>query len=130
MAPLRGIPLAGRGKPLPPEFPYKGQWLLENRMFLYRPTEQRSVGGPEMTTTLNEGRPNWCFGLNSMQLAFALRVGSEELFEHNRACTLFLVRTDDVPPIRGASQAKRYIFQIGDRQTVIIVEGVGPSGNA
>ena len=43
-----------------------------------------------MTPTLNEGRPNWCFGLNSMQLAFALRVGSEELFEHNALVRYFL----------------------------------------
>jgi hypothetical protein len=129
---LKGMPLKGQGKPLPPDFPYQGEWLLENRIFLYRPAAQTSLGGgsPEMTPTLNEGTPDWCFGINSMQLAWTLRVGSEEIFKHNRAGTLFLVRTDDVPPTHGATHAKRYIFQIGDRQAPIIIEAGGLSGSA
>jgi hypothetical protein len=128
--PLKGIPLAGQGKPLSADFPYKGEWILEGRIFLYRPAAQRSLGGPEMTPVVNEGKSNWCFGINSMQLAFALRVDSEKIFLHNRMGTLFLVGADDVGPTAGASHAKRYIFQIGDVQAPIIIEGGGPSGNA
>jgi hypothetical protein len=127
---LKGIPLRGQGTPLPADFPYKGEWLLENRIFLYRPDAQRSLGGAEMTPILNEGTSHWCFGINSMQLGFALRVNSEDIFRHNREHTLFLVRTDDVPPTLGAGHAKRYIFQIGDVQAPLIIEGGGPSGNA
>src|SRR5690242_2341166 len=95
------MPLASQGKPLPGEFPYVGQWILEDRIFLYRPKAPQSLGGPEMTLLLDSG-PQWCFGINSMQLAFALGVGSDKIFEHNRNGTLFLVRTDDVPPIHRA----------------------------
>jgi hypothetical protein len=34
------IPLPFKqGKPLPPDFPYEGQWLMENRIFIYRPKD-------------------------------------------------------------------------------------------
>jgi hypothetical protein len=130
MSPLKGISLSGQGKSLPPDFPYKGEWLLENRIFLYRPTAQHSLGAPEMTPIIGSGSPDWCFGINSMQLAWALQVGSEDIFAHNRAATLYLVRTDEVAPTRGATEAKRYIFQIGERQTAITIEAGGPSGTA
>lgn len=129
---LKGLPLNGQGKSLPDDFPYKGEWLLEGRMFLYRPIAQTSLGGgtPEMTPIVNEGSSDWCFGINSMQLAFALQVGSEEIFKHNRAGTLFLVRTDNVTPTHTAIAAKRYIFQIGERQAPITIEASAHSGTA
>jgi len=126
----KGLPLRGQGTPLPAGFPYEGQWILEGVMFLYRPSAQTSLGGPEMTPAVKYGESSWCFGLNSMQLAFSLRVGSEEIFEHNRNETLFLVRTDDVPPTHGATHAKRYIFQIGDVQAGMTIEAGAPGGNA
>ena len=128
---LKGIPLTGQGKPLPEDFPYKGEWLLENRIFLYRPTHQRMLGGrmPEMTPFIQSGA-DWCFGINSMQLAWALRVGSERIFEYNRTGTLYLVRVDDVAPAHGATSAKCYIFQINNLQAGITIEAGGPSGAA
>ena len=127
----KGLPLAGQGKPLPFDFPYKGQWLLEGRVFLYRPENQTSLGGPEMTVILNDNSDDWCLGFNSMQLAFALRVGSEQIFAHNSARTLFLVRTDDVPPPSPSGlKAKRYIFQIEDRQAPVTIELGIPGGRA
>ena len=33
------IELAGQGEPLPAEFPYRGEWMLKPRMFLYIPDE-------------------------------------------------------------------------------------------
>ena len=125
-----GIDLAGQGNPLPTDFPYKGQWILEPRIFLYRPENQQSLGRPEMTPVVDPGSPNWSFGINSMQLAWQLHVGSEQIFAHNKAGTLLLVRVDDVPASAGATHAKRYIFQIGDRQAGITIEGGGPSGSA
>jgi hypothetical protein len=129
---LKGIPLAGQGTPLPADFPYSGEWLLENRIFLFRPTAPGTLegSGPEMTPIFPYGEFDWCFGINSMQLALALGVSGEEIFTHNRARSLFLVRTDDVPPQRGGAHAKRYIFQIGDRQEAIFIEHGTPSGTA
>lgn len=121
MSLVKRMPLVGQGEPLPREFPYVGQWILRDRIFLYRPKVPQSSGGPEMTLLLRS-EPQWCFGINSVQLAFALGVGSDKIFEHNRNGTLFLVRTDDVPPTRGAIAAKRYVFRIGVCQTEFVVK--------
>ena len=131
MTELTGIPLSGQGKPLPSDFPYKGEWLLENRIFLFHPTDPATIEGtgPEMTAFLSYGKP-WCFGINAMQLAFALGVTGEEVFSHNRAHTLFLVRADDVTPTRGGTRAKCYIFQIGDRQEALFLEDGIQGGSA
>ena len=83
-----------------------------------------------MTPIINQGKANWCFGINAMNLGLVLRVGSEKIFDHNRARTLFLVGTEDVAPTHGATAAKRYVFQIGDVQADITIETGGPSGNA
>src|SRR5580704_1339334 len=96
----------------------------------YRPTAQRTIGGPEMTPIINQGKANWCFGINAVNLGLDLRVGSEKIFDLNRARTLFLVGTEDVAPTHGATAAKRYVFQIGDVQAGITIETGGPSGNA
>src|SRR5882724_7254244 len=125
MEPLKGIPLTGQGDPLPRDFPYKGQWLHKYRLFLYRLDE---AGDTEMTAVARWGS-DICAGINSKQLASVLGLSSEEIFEHNKANTLFLVRADDMPAARGSTRAKRYIFQIGERQGGITIEGGGPSGN-
>ena len=125
METLKGVPLRNQGEALPTDFTYEGQWIHKPRMFLYRPSAQRSLVGAEMTPVVNDA-----FGINSMHLAFELGLNSEEIFEHNRAHTLYLVTADDVPPTMGAAFAKRYVFQIGDRQAVITTEWGGPSGNA
>jgi hypothetical protein len=83
-----------------------------------------------MTPIINQGKANWCFGINAVNLGLDLRVGSEKIFDHNRARTLFLVGTEDVAPTHGATAAKRYVFQIGDVQAGITIETGGPSGNA
>ena len=125
MEPPKGVPLRNQGEALPPDFPYEGQWIHKPRVFLFRPSAQQSLGGPEMTSVVNDA-----FGINSMQLAFELRINSEEIFEHNRARTLHLVTAEDVPPTMGAAFAKRYVFQVRNRQAVITTEWGGPSGNA
>jgi hypothetical protein len=91
---------------------------------------QRTIGGPETTPIINQGKANWCFGINAMNLGLVLRVGSEKIFDHNRARMLFLVGTKYVAPTHGATAAKRYVFQIGDVQADITIETGGPSGNA
>jgi hypothetical protein len=120
----------GQGEPLPANFPYEGEWLLQNRIFLFRPTDRATVDTTEMTTILSYGKPDWCLGINVMQLAYGLGVTAEDVFSHNRKQTLFLVRTDDVPPTRGGTRAKRYIFQIGDRQEAIFIEDGLQAGRA
>jgi hypothetical protein len=36
--------MIGQGKPLPPDYPYKGQWLIEDLLFIHEPTDAQSFG--------------------------------------------------------------------------------------
>lgn len=121
MEEVKGIPLSGQGRPLPPDFPYKGEWLLANRIFLYRP-DAPTRSEVQMSVFLNYGRDDWMLGLDATQLADGFGIDADVLFEHNRAHTLYLIDADDVAPSRGGLRAKRYIFQIGDRQIPIFLE--------
>jgi hypothetical protein len=126
------IRLPGQGRALPQGFPYKGEWLVERRIFLHLPENQQALGAatPEITPVHRFSESEWCFGINAMLLAWQLGVGSHEIFAHNRRGTLSLVGVDDPPPTAGATHARRYTFQIGERQTSITLEGGGPSGTA
>jgi hypothetical protein len=124
------ISLRGQGNPLPPHCPYKGEWLLENVMFLYQPKDQTALGDglPEMTAGFRRGDGERCFGINSIQLASALGIDSEQVFEHNRAGTLFLESAFDVAPSHGSAHAKRYVFRIGDKSVGMTIEA-GPTAS-
>ena len=119
------IQLPGQGRPLPHGFPYKGEWLAERRIFLYVAENQRVVGtaAHEITPVHQLSASEWCFGIDATALAWQLGVGSHEIFAHNRRRTLFLVGVDDPPPTTEATHARRYIFQIGERQASITLEG-------
>ena len=60
------IPLNGQGNPLPPNFPYRGEWILEPRMFLYVPdqAEATASNAPRFTASLNDNGDDWCFGFD------------------------------------------------------------------
>jgi hypothetical protein len=77
--------LSGQGKPLPKDFPYKGEWLVEPRIFLYRPENPHDTGIPEITPVHQLSESEWCFGINSITLSRNFGVGSHEIFAHNRA---------------------------------------------
>ena len=87
------IPLNGQGNPLPPNFPYRGEWILEPRMFLYVPDQAESTASnaPRFTASLNDNRDDWCFGFDSEQLATALNITTDSLFQANRHRKLTLV---------------------------------------
>jgi hypothetical protein len=129
---MNSIRLPGQGRALPRDFPYKGEWLAERRIFLYVPDAQHSLGAgiQEMTPVHQFNESEWCFGINAMVLAFQLHVGSHEIFAYNRRGTLLLVRVDEPLPTAGATHARRYTFQVDDRQTSITIEGGTPSGAA
>jgi hypothetical protein len=122
------IPLRGQGKPLSADCPYEGEWLIENKMFLYWPTNQQTEIA-EFTAGFQRADGEWCFGFNAETMASELGIGSEEIFVHNRNRTLILDDVSAVPPQREGTAAKGYRFRIGDRTADFIIE-VGPGGTA
>ena len=121
------VPLLGQGKPLPADCPYEGEWLHENKLFLYRSDQPMEV---EFTAGFHRGDGEWCLGFNAVTLASLLGFGSKEVFEHNRNRTLIL---DDVRPVpapqRDGGTAKEYVFRAGNRFAGLVVE-TGPEGTA
>jgi hypothetical protein len=124
---INSIPLAGQGTKLPPNIPYIGEWLLDDYIFLYEPADQlaQEEAVRETTVFFQHRDSEWCVGINAIVLALDLGVGCRALFAHNWIGTLMLVRVDDgpAPTSPGQPPAKRYIFQIDDRQAAIVIEG-------
>lgn len=123
------VPLLGQGKPLPADCPYAGEWLIENKMFLYRPEHGRTEIELMAIFQMPDGKQ--CFGFNSETMAKQLGVGSEEIFAHNRNRTLVLVGVaNDVLPRRGGTAAIGYRFTIdGNRFADFAIEN-SPGGTA
>jgi hypothetical protein len=122
------MPLLGQGKSLPADCPYEGEWLHENKLFLYRPTNNQPQT-VELTAEFRRADGKWCFGFNAATLASELGVWSDEIFEHNRNRTLILEGVASVPPQGGGAAAMGYRFRIGDRTADCIVEA-GPESIA
>ena len=79
------VPLLGQGKPLPGYCPFEGEWLIENKLFLYRADQAMDV---EFTAGFLRADGEWCLGFNAATLASLLGIGSDEIFELNRSGTL------------------------------------------
>ena len=120
------VPLLGQGKPLPADCPYEGEWLHENKLFLYRSDQPMEV---EFTAGFHRGDGEWCLGFNAVTLASLLGFGSKEVFEHNRNRTLILDDVRSVPPQRKGAVAKEYVLRVGNRPAGLVIE-TGPEGTA
>lgn len=126
------IPLRGQGKPLPRDFPYKGEWLIEKRMFLYYPDNTQRIEGdaPRFTVTIDTEKDSWCFGLDAVQLAGAFNSTSDAIFAANRSGELILHQVEASTPTGELARAKRYVFRIGNVEAALIIEALGQSGSA
>jgi hypothetical protein len=122
------IPLKGQGNPLPPNFPYRGEWILEPRMFLYI-ADQTQSNAPRFTASLNDNSDDWCFGFDSEQLAAALNITTESLFQANRHRELTLENVEASTPDEMAL-IKRYTFRVGASETSLSVQTLGQGGSA
>lgn len=126
------IPLVGQGNPLPGDFPYRGQWLLEPRVFLYTPDDpsQSAADAVQFTAWVQPAQDDWSFGFDAAQLAANLGVTMAELLEANRARSLMLENVyADTPTGDGASQ-KIYEFRLGITTANITVEDLSRLGRA
>ena len=126
------IPLNGQGNPLPPNFPYRGEWILEPRMFLYVPDQAESTASnaPRFTVSLNDNHDDWCFGFDSEQLAAALNITTDSLFQANRHRKLTLENVEASTPDGEMALIKRYTFRVGANETSLSVQTLGQAGSA
>jgi hypothetical protein len=126
------IPLKGQGNPLPPNFPYRGEWILEPRMFLYVLDQAQSTASsaPRFTASLNDHRDDWCLGFDSEQLAAALNITTDALFQANRHRELTLENVEASTPDGEMALIKRYTFRIGASEASLNVQTLGQGGSA
>jgi hypothetical protein len=124
------IPLLGQGTPLPADFPYQGEWMMENVMFLYHSDAEEAQGNVTFIAGGFDDAGKVYFGFDSAQLAAALGISIDEVFTANRDGTLMLVGVRDVPPSAGGSVAKAYLFRVGDKEARVDLEFYDREGTA
>jgi hypothetical protein len=120
----------GQGKPLPPNFPYQGEWVLEPIVFLHHPDAQ-SLGGdaPRFTALVTNSDGTFSRGFDAGQLAAALGVEIVRVFAANQSGDLIIRGTSDASDFHGTS-AVRFHFQLGDKEAALVVEEPRTSGSA
>ena len=94
------LPL-GQGKPLPPDFPYVGEWLIENIVFLYDDAPPRSGAGPRFSAICPNAKGGSCIGFFVAHLAAALGVSIAHVFDANRDGSLKFLGTEAAATIGG-----------------------------
>ncbi len=114
--------LPGQGKPLPPDCPFKGQWLLENVLFLYEPDAANGGGGnsPDLSRVFQRADGDWCIGFNSEVIANRLGMAAAHLFDANRSGDM-TITIHDAPGCVGAGGARRYVFAIGEASAGLVL---------
>jgi len=125
------IPLCGQGRPLPSDFGYKGEWILESRIFLFVPinTQNSDSMAAQFTSYINYGRDDWMVGFDATQLAAAIGITIDELLEANRSQRLTLEGA--VPGTTGdGAPAKQYTFRVGDKEGSLIIASPTHFGSA
>jgi hypothetical protein len=129
MLSVPGIPLRGQGNQLSDDCPYRGEWLLQDHLFLFR-SDAVSSGSPQFAPGFHRPNGEWCAGFDSTPLANGFGIEIDALFVSNRDGTLKLLAVEDVPVQYGGIAAKRYVFGLGNKISMVTIEATQPSGNA
>ena len=126
------IPLNGQGEPLPPDFPYRRDWVLKPRMFLYVPDEPSLVAPtvPQFTVSLNTYSEDWSFGFDATRLAAAFEITPEGLLSANRRRELTLENVLADTPNGENATIKTYVFGHGGKTVNMNIELLKEAGRA
>ncbi len=113
--------MLGQGKDLPEFAGCEGQWIVEGRFFIYRPS---GVAASKINFTVWLQRHDQipCYGFDASQLAQELSVDVDRIFEANKSGDLIFLGVADVAPRHGGISAKAYGFRLGDRQGMLTIE--------
>jgi hypothetical protein len=119
-------PYPGQGNPLPPSLG-KGQWVVENAIFLsdepYAPPPAPEKQSTSAMRSLPHGAIGLCF--EAAHVATVMRISVEDLLEANQAGKL-AVSNWEVTPKPGDRKAMRYRFSLDVRHFDATI-GYGPS---
>jgi hypothetical protein len=119
------------GKSVAFSCPYRGEWVLENVLFLYQPVDPPasfSVFGFTAGFQIADGRV--ATGFDAGVIAARLDITIEDLFIANRSGMLGLAGVQGVPPEHEGFAAKLYAFMLGDSATAMQIEVLQPPGSA
>src|SRR6202022_4577269 len=105
---------------------------LEPRMFLYVPDQAQSTASsaPRFTASLNDNSDDLGFGSGSEQLAAALNITTDSLFQANRHRELTLENGEASTPGGEMALIKRYAFRVGASEASLNVQTLGQAGSA
>src|SRR3981189_3031021 len=101
-------------------------------MFLYVPDQAQSTASsaPRFTASLNDNSEYWCFGFDSEQLAAALNITTDSLFQADRHRELTLENVEASTPDGEMALIKRYTFAVGASEKSLRVQTLGHAGSA
>jgi hypothetical protein len=126
------VTLTGQGEPLPAEFPYKGEWMLKPRMFLYTLDEATAVAPivPQFTAELNAYQEDWSFGFDARNLARCFCISSDAVREANRRGELTLENVLANTPDGENADVKIYVFRYAGKTVEMVIERLKHAGSA
>lgn len=116
-------PYPGQGTPLPPNFPYRGQWVAPPLVFLYE-DDQHLIGGvvQRFNVSVPLASGDLAIGFSADQVAGAFDVATTLILSSNADGSLMLLGTRDAKPALGGISAKGYVFSLGGKQRCLVVE--------
>jgi hypothetical protein len=118
--------LTGQGKSLPSDYPYQGQWLIEDLLFIHEPSDAQSFGGlAPRFAALTLGS----LGFDASQIANGMGVTARDVFQANAEGSLIVRHGGDAPVCAGVS-GSLYLFSIGERRCALLVALSGDGGTA
>lgn len=118
--------MTGQGKSLPPGHPYKGQWLIEDLLFIHEPTDTQffSASAPRFA-----GHTPGALGFDASLIANGMGVTAREVFMANADGSLIVRHGGDAPACGGVAGSV-YLFSIGERRCALLVAMGGNGGTA
>ena len=118
--------MSGQGRSLPSGHPYKGQWVIEDLLFIHEPTGAHSFGG---SAPRFAAFALGALGIDASQIANGMGVTAREVFMANADGSL-LVRNGGNAPAYGGVAGSLYLFSIGERRCALVVSLSDNGGTA
>jgi hypothetical protein len=118
--------MTGQGKSLPSNYPYQGQWLIEDLLFIHEPTDAQSFGA---SAPRFAAHTPGALGFDASQIADGMGVTARDVLRANAEGSLVVHHGGDAPACGGVA-GSLYLFSIGERRCALLVAVSGNGGMA